>query len=805
MDPMPSLILGQTTLLVAGPHAGKTALLSRWRETTPHAQYLKLTREDAAFDFFLHRFLAGRAEIRRRFEALRAELSAASWGGVLGLAIAEVQPDFCLLLDGFQFVEDAPDWMALLRHFPAEGTLVIASRHRISGLDRAPVTLQDADQAFWAERPELDDLTPLPPELVAKAIALHVVGEGALSASGHELSRRNIAVLAPDDTYQLRPAWRQAASHAASLRLIEPEVWAAVEAELMAFLRRRHRAWQESLLARILGRIPSELRQRCAFVLQVEGDYLLSAGKAEEARVCYQRAMARVRTPESARALRVRLFGAAALLQDAETLDLLFAELNADETSLSPALQARFLFYQGITHQAHDMQAAWHALKQVLLVPIAGDREVAGYHARALGVLAATHFNRRRPTDAIAFADRQVRLSLDHGLHRDLLGAFAARLSFAMDDESKLPPFSTFVDVPNDAFHDPDSTTLLRYLTCFATRAAHVKDFPLALRLWRFVLSSARSCSANDIIQLARYGLMISHAYLGEFEPARRHYEVLRGVPSSWIVPAILTQDWAYVQITGGRAQEAAELLTTESGLADADRRGHLYRAWIRFLEDDATALADAQALIATPDGADLWESEVEVLEQFGLRAPLPRFHLRAFGEPAFHRAGAPALHWPRKKALSLLVALALDSKGLDSAELIDGLYHGSDNSDPAGALRTLIYNLRQVLAPVGAADLLEVTRGVCRFRWEKVARCDLHEFGILYRKGQSLEAEGLLAAAAVFYHLATLTVQGEPFEGLADTIFDAPRRELAARVKQARTLARMYAPHIWLTNDSLA
>lgn len=801
MAELAALPYDHTTLLLAGPRAGKTLLLLRWRAaSTVPTQYLKLTPEDADVSFFLHRFLADWPEIRTRFEQLRAKLGIESWGGLLGLAIAETRPDFCLLLDDFHLTERMPhagEWMAFIRHFPATGTLAIASRHHLPMLDRAPLDVWEAERLGWEERPECEDLAELPPELLAKTFALHIVGEAPPSREVLELIRRRIACLAPDGSHRLRPAWQPAVAAALFARERASEVWETVEDDLRAFVRRHFRTHHERRLDEILGRIPSEIRRQRPLLLRLEGDLHFENSRIEEARACYQRSLELTQEPEAIRALEVRLFSVALYFPGDVAIALLHARLS--DAELSPALAARFFYWQGVMHgDAGDIPASRHALERVLGLVPAGDREVLHFQSLALNTLTGICGRLELVAEAQTFAERMVKLCVEHRLHRNLLTAFSRRLYRAMNNEAAPPALYLLTEIPNEAFQSPNALSLNLYLGCYAWRALVLKQDALALRRFRLCLSHAMAMTHHlgDASRNARIGVMIAQARCGQLEQARGHFEALQAAPLSGRVASNLYQPWAFILIKAGRLDEAEQLLSRLSGTGHAYVQ--LYLAWIRFLREDRTAVDDVRALLATAEGAVLWENELEIMEQLGLVESVPRFHMQTFGETTLRRVGEEPPHWPRKKALALMAQLVLHPEGVDSETLIETLYQGSDALDPSTSLHRLAYDLRQVLASIGAADLLEAVRGHYRFRWDRVAYCELHEFDALYRKAQSLEADGLDEAAGIFYQQALMVATGPLFDTLPDEELVAIKRDYAARIAHAHAFAKAHAPYLW-------
>lgn len=792
---MSQLPLGQTTLLIAGPRAGKTSLLLRWREaSTAPTQYFRLTPEDGERAFALRRLLKDWPSIRMRFDAIRDELGTSGWGGALGMAIAEAHPEFCLLLDDFHLSEtmaEAEDWQGLVRHFPSTGTLVVASRHRLSEHERAPLVVWDADYPEWKEAPGDEHLAALPPELLAWAIVLYVVEEAAPSEAGLELVRRNIAERLADGSHRLRPAWRDAAAAAAASRPGDRALWEAVEAELRAYSLRNLGKWKQQAIPGILARIPGEVRERSPFLVQSEGDLLAEAQQLAEARACYQRAQGLNPSTEARRELLLRELAVAARLMDAPASRAVIEALTAEPTPLTAHEEVSLLYWRGFLEmQDGHLDQARESYSRALGIPTSGDRRIMRRHASAMRFLVGLHCEQGELGNALSLAERLVTQSLAFDIQRELLNAYGFRWGCLLLDESQAFPFKLLVDVPSEAFRHPDPLALNHYLTSFAGRAFRIKQYDLALRLFNLALAQATAQHLTVRVLAVKHWLALTHARMGDVAIARRYYDELRTLSPYERMAATSPLQWSYLLILTGRLDEAEQLLRDEQWVTALNRaRGELHLGWIRALRGDKSAPDAIRALLATPEGAPLYHTAAELLGELGLRDSPSFYHLRTFGPTAFQRAGAPAPRWPRKKALSLLALLALHPNGVDGRVVLDALYQGSESADPAGALRTLAYNLRQVLTPLGAAELLEVNRGFYRFKWEAVAHCDLHEFETLYQQGQAFEAAGHLETAAVFYRLALQLPQGELFEDLDEAVFDAPRREHAARVAHARAM----------------
>ncbi|HEY9897593.1 MAG TPA: hypothetical protein V6D00_00300 [Pantanalinema sp.] len=785
--------LGKTTLLIAGPRAGKTAQLLEWRESCRLPTiYFRLTPEDAEPAFALRRMLRDWPSIRTHFEALRAELPSLPWGAVLAMAIDEVLPDLCLLLDDFHLSEETPEaasWLALVRHFPPTGTLAVASRHRLPELERTPLIVWDADHPAFSEAPTREDLEGLPRSLLAKAVVMHVVGEASPSCEGAELVRRNIALQMPVGTHRLRAAWQAIAGVAASPAI--PAIWGEVEAELRGFVRRHLRKGKELSIPGILERIPSEVRARSPFLLEVEGEIHLEARRFLEARECFRRAMDLAPDPLSRRDLLIHLLAAAVYLSDDAQAAAILERLVPEEGSDPPYMEAHLLYWRGrMALDAGRVDEALATFQRVLNVPASGDQRVTRSHARALIYLVSINHNLGHVADATSFAERLVNMCLAFDLHRDLLSAFSLRWRCLVLGDSRPASLAKLVDIPEEAFLAPNPTALNLYLTCFAVRADAIAAYDLALRLFPFVLAHAVSQQLTMRVPILKYWLSLTKIRRAsdEIDPA-----LLRAMSADEQYATLTPLNWASLFVLSGQLDEAEAAILAHDAWSSAEERvrARLYLGWIRHRRGDSGAADEVRALLATPEGTGMWEIEVEILAELGLREAPALFQMRAFGETAFARAKLALPHWPRKKALSLLAILALHPQGIEAEALRDALYRDSDNSDPAGALRNLVYGLRQVLTPLGAADLLEVARGVYRFKWEQVAHCDLHEFDTLYRKGQDLETAGRLEAAALFYRMAVLTADGALFADLGEDVFEGPRREYAARLEHAQAVVR--------------
>lgn len=803
------LPLGETTLLLAGPRAGKTSLLLQWREACAQpAQYVAVTPEDAESAFFLRRLFAGWPALRTRFEELRAEMPGVSWGGLAGMAIAEACPDFCLLLDDFHHVEGMPgreDWLALVRHFPLGGTLAIASRHAFPAFNRPAVRLLGPDEALWSESPLLADLEALAPETFAAAIALHVVGELRSPQRGEELARLAIAQVDPAGAYRPRPLWNPPLAAALHGLGAASEVWDVVEAELMAFHHHHLRRPDETLAAEALGRIPSAIRQVRPTLLLLEGDLHFTEARFVDARACYARAAALVTMPDEAVPYRVRRFAAAVVLREAEEIAELSPLLEADRAGFTPQLEAIWRFWFGLQRWYEgDVPAAKMELQRVLSIPAAGDRRVLHYQARTLRSLSAICADMGQLSEGSAFAERAVSQGLTHALSRDLLMAFARRFHCLLYNEAAPPGLQLLLEVPDDALRVAPPAGLLHFLIGSAWRAVVLGAYGVALRQYRIAMAHALAFGLVEAGLTAKYGVMYALAMTDDYARARQCYEELREVSANRQLASHLALNWAQALLLMGRLDEAEVALDEAPAQpwSRNDMRERMYRFWLRHMRGDEAAVQEARALIDTREASFLWDCEFDATTRLGLRAERSSFHVRAFGETSFIRIGKEPPRWSRRKALGLLAHLALEPDGVPSEELIERLYPDSDSADPGAALHTLAYTLRQGLGTIGAAELLESSRGSFRFRWDQVAFCDLHDFDAFYAKAQTLEAGGMLPLAATMYRLALTVVKGGLFEDLGDAAFEAPRLAYAAKIAHARSFSKTHAAHLWSSGE---
>ncbi|MBO9542278.1 hypothetical protein J7643_16940 [bacterium] len=789
----------RTILLSAGPRAGKTAQLCRWREgATGPAQYLKLTREDRVSSFLLHRFLGGWPAIAERYHRLRERMPDASWGGLLALAIVEAHPDFALFLDDFHLLEGAPDaadWVALLQHFPESGTLAVASRHQLPELGRANCARLDADDPRWREAPQRADLLALPPAVQNRLLTLHAIGEGTPCAVDDELVRRNLAGREMGGTVRLRAPWQTIANEALAFSDVPAEVWHDLEGEILAFRLRHWGSREEERLPEILDRIPPNVRRKRSALMALEGLLRQRAHRFDEARACYQRALDLAETPADRQAALLGLMDAAARLRDSEAFDHLHATLQREASPDDHALKARLLCSLGTYHWfGGSPHEAAETMRAVLSCPTEGNRQTVYYHAQALAQLAIHQIEFHHVARSPGYTERYIHLCEAYGFDRELLYTYSLSLHGLMLDEASPPPLGKLLAMPLKAFKPAQPDALCNYLLLFGIRSFFIGRYQAAKRNFEMVLSFADSLSRDEVPLIARFWLMQAHGVLGETNRVRDHYEALHTVRSRPHFWENVQLSWIRSKIFSGALDEAAELLRTIPWTVSDNRcRATLYRSWVRHLQGDEDAVQAAQTLLQSDEGAFLWHNEARVLQTLGLRSAPPLFHLSTFGETAFRRVDAPELRWPRKKALSLMAHLALNPAGLEQAELLDRLYEGSSTYDPASALYKLAYDLRKVLGPIEADELLSANRRTYRMDWSRVAHCDLHAFDALRAKAQAFEAAELRQLAGIFYWMALEEAPGALFEDLEDAAFDEPRRAYDSHIARMRTFIEAY------------
>ena len=746
--------------------------------------------EDGDPALFFYRFLKDWPELRARFETLYQALPG-SKGAALGLAIAEVHPDFRVFLDDLHLVEDTPlmpELSALFRKFPDTGTLAIASRHQLPELQRPDEVRWASDHPLWRERPTVADLDALPQHLYYQALLMSFVGEATFSDNGWELVRRNIAYQV-EGVLRLRSCWQEVVALAPP-PLPSSEVWAKLEGELASFSQRHLRSHREHELSLILDRIPPEIRRLSAFLLKTDGELCFAQHKYEEARTCYQQAIALATSDAETLDFRIGLLAIAVRRQRDEEVASLLEVLEREELTARLLQKAQIGLYRGIWFWYNgDLTHAIPGLKQVLAIPAGGDRRIRYVHFRALHSLCALHIQRHLPTEALGYAQAMIELALHERFQIDLLVAFALRLRCQFFDKAHPLSLSSLLQIPNESFRAPSADALLDYLGNIEERALDILENRLALCYGQIHLREAMRAHPPSQIGVASFCLMAAHARTGDFRKARVFYEELGSIQLSqeFFDTAHLT--WALLCIENGEYEEAGLLLQRSlSNFPNGPKHAEvlLFLHWLRHLQGNEAAIKEAEALLETPDGAVLWELGAPVIHNLGLRNLPAIYHFHAFGATNFAQAGSEPLRWPRRKALNMLGHLALNPEGISNEVLVRKLFPDSDSENHLADLHSLAYRLRQALKTVGAEDLLDSARGMYRFRWEKVAFCDLHEFEAFYEKARSLEADGMTSTAALFYELALSSVRGPLFEDLPDD-FEEEKETYHRKIQQAR------------------
>lgn len=796
MNEQPTWPIGKTLFMSAGPRSGKTRLLERWRaESTSPTQYLALTPEDGEPSFFLQRMLSGWPAIRARYEQLASELEAPR-GALLGMAIAACHPDYCLMLDDFHVSEGTAvesELLALLRHFPEHGTLIVSSRHQLPELKRPLPVIWEADLPIWKEQPKVSDLLELPDHLLAKALAIHVVGEGAYSSEGWELHRRNV-VLDTGREHHLRPCWRQVAELALTHSLPRG-IWQEVEAELEAYSRRHLRTKKEDQIPAILTRIPSEIRRRSPAFLQAEGDFLCRDGNIPEARECYRMALALpLNSPRSTLDLYLSLMTLALHLGDAQELRDLESTIEDLEDIALPEQQARILYLSGMMRwNAGELSESESLWLRILTIPASGERLISYWHYYAL--LALTALPKYARTER--FTRQLVTLSEAQSFQKDMWGAHVAYLTSLVSDESSPPPLEAFLSVPNESI-TPTLTISLDYFHMLGLRYHFLDEHELFLRYSQFYRGLVQSSGLSSKIFQGEWMLLKAYRNLGREREANQIYRALDLDVAAVHIRHLVLAERLHMLIPTGRYQEAAELLeilAASSGLARG--RGLLFSLWSRHQQGDSKALTEIKALLDTPDGDMLWADQAKLLNQLGLRNDPPIVQLHAFGSLSLSKAGLHASGWPRKKARSLLAHLILHPEGLASETLAQLLFDEDETQSPLDSLHTLVHSLRKVLKSVEAEDVLVSVRGHYQLDWSKIAFCDMHEFDALYQKAASLEADCNHWGASFFFKVALLVLRGSLFENMPDE-FEEQRSAYQARVRHAEAFVKLHPPSPW-------
>ncbi|MNR88791.1 hypothetical protein D3C72_197420 [compost metagenome] len=243
-----------TVLLSAGPGAGKSRLLSAWARVLPDACFLTLG--DRPLRDLLSELWP---EASTRAAELGARFPSLTWGAALGMALAEQSPTACLLVDDVHAADAClEELLPFLRHFPEEGLLVLASRHRLPDLGREATLVVEAEHPVWQTRIAPEHLLALPEPLLARALVLHLLGPMPLDPESQELERRNVVTPGPGYTHRLHPAWSEAADSLLAHPLTE-RTWDRIEQLVMTHADRVLRTEGELALGSAIARLPASI------------------------------------------------------------------------------------------------------------------------------------------------------------------------------------------------------------------------------------------------------------------------------------------------------------------------------------------------------------------------------------------------------------------------------------------------------------------------------------------------------------------------------------------------------------------
>lgn len=784
--------------LNAGPRAGKTTLLRRWMsEMPPGAVFVALTPEDREPDLFQYRLLRALPCVQDRFGELRGKFSEANWGGLLGIAIAEAQPDLRLLLDDFQEIESSPTMevlLSLIRHFPASGSLFIASRHQPPELTAVRMTLWSADFSDWQEAPEAGDLLQLPQPLRDKALSLFVVGESPPDTNGWELVRRNIAHVPEDMAIRLRPSWREAAGVAITYPLPD-QTWQEIESGIRQFVQVHFRTARESEYSEILRRIPYPVRQQRPFLLQARGDLLFNRGRISEAKGFYDQALASTASGSSEDLdLRIRL-ASIQLEQEPLAVGPSTLPLEALSSEISPVQRCRLLNLKGrLALNTNDKAGAEAAFRSVLAVSALDDRPVLSEQFSALTYLHLLSNDLGFTAQAEYYAEQAISLAEENSLQSDLLFAFLNRLGHRWFRKfSPNVPLTEFTAIPLESFLYPSPKALTYYIYLLGLRAAQFGEYGLAIQMYQLCRALTRRSNYYLYLYLCNQALLEAYGAAGKLPEARSLYSELRSDVRFDALRFHTQINWIKLLVRADFVSEAREAIEQELPLAVSDpqrAKFRLLQLWVRHRQGDGMARGEVRDLLEQPDNSFLWDSEAQLLGELGIRELSPVFRIRGFGMLTMFRDQENAVRWPRKKALSLLAHLVLNRQGCASTYLADRLF---GDAEALEAVHLAAHSLRQVMKALAAGDLLESVNGIYRIKWSGIAYCDLHEFEAFFQIAESLEERGQEEAAATFYAVALMQATGPLFENLPDE-FEAERREYAERIGHARSVASRHA-----------
>lgn len=783
MEPPRYLEPSRSIFLSAGPGAGKTALLRCWHEASSAvSSYMALTSDDASCDFFLHRLLMPFPDIRARFEQLRRELPGSEPGALLGLTLAAETPGFCLRIDDFHVSEGTPLeplLLALIRQFPAAGTLAIASRHRPPRLERPGFAVWDAEHPAWQGKAQREDWQALPLSMQEQALALYLVGEFDDMPDGDELVRRNLAKRNGSNLLVLFPAWQEAAEQALG-RGAPAGVWPLVSTGLRAHGRRHYQTLKGRAAEQILDKVPPAVRQQDGYLLRLGGTKLLDAGNLEGGWAIYDQALqVCADQPQERLDTLLEMATCASIQRDLERFEVFMGEIAPHQDRLPAAQRARFLNLRAWKHWLTADTNAVHALwEEVLAIPPLDDRTVSYEHCQALLGLQITHYNQGLRLEATRYAERLYVLVTVNDFDPILLDAHNARLRCHQLDPEEVCSMQTMLHVPDRAFEAPSPDAILNFVSQLGSRALRARAYPAAHGYFRHLKTLAIRYWASAFVQMSNTYLLEVACFQGRTVEARVLLDELMRQPLDNDQRNFVRLTWSWALAKQGEEEEALRLLREELESQPLGELRECTQSLIRAIEGkptEAPPILSRQSL-----RKHFWQEAFQA-------PPWPsKIACQAFGELTLTLDGTTQLQLSRHKALTLLGYLALNPEGIPSETLAEHLF-----GDPSALnlLHSAAHSLRQGFKKLGAANLLEAAGGMYRLRWCEIGFCDLHEFEALYRKARDLENAGLTQGARLFFELALAVASLPLFDNLPDD-FDSARAAHAGKLRHARTFS---------------
>ncbi|MBO9540676.1 hypothetical protein J7643_08800 [bacterium] len=556
---------------------------------------------------------------------------------------------------------------------------------------------------------------------------------------------------------------------------------------------------QDDRLAQALQEAPEALRTSNPYFVMFHADLLVA--DREDALACqlYRRALSLQPSAELEREIVVRLFAALTRLGKQTAIDLM-PRLASEAPFLSPYGQALWGHYRGVLHwRKGDVEAAGEAMTEVLAIPEQVDRRVAFTQFRARYALSAAAIDLAAIPQAAAHAGDLVELALRHDFRSNVLIAFVQHLNAELLDQRGVPSLESFIGVPGGAFDHASSAARFDFATSFGIRALALGQLNLAHSLFKHLVSDARRSSLHHRLAIARFWQMHVLAHQGNLEAAQANLAEIRALSAPKRFLANLWPSWASLMIQTSRLPEAQEALRRieDEALTEDDRaRVRLYQLVADVLADNEGAGPRLRRFLEGPDGEKLSYLEARLLRRVGEADTLPPLCLQLLGQPSL-RVGEHVIEFPRRKVLSLLALLALHPAGLSSEELVAQLFPESEDFEPQVALRKAIYLARQLLKAAGMPDPIEHGKGRYRLCHERFALIDCLELESLHRKALECEREGHHQGARLFHQFIVWMGAAQPFDGLPEPCFVAPRERLLAIYEQSRAylLAKEVAP----------